>query len=253
MVVLTVFLWASQGIADNFENETVKSYLEKVADLDGVIDNVLNSGEVTGKSVKFLEATRNKLKALDVPIDARALHELLIGKYKPIIEMVSVIGEGIKEKNASRGEKSREMMEFRRREFESISARLVPILYQAEEAFDQLILRHNISPRSMDIDFHGLAVKKVNIHVTVLDSKGLPVQGALVSGSFFQDLVINGLKREAHKGRTDSKGYVLLSGREGLYVDVRVVIEGYKNNEKRVLVRDGLDKDIKILLDWKNK
>lgn len=248
IIILTVLFGASQGMAANSEKEAVESYLEKVAEFDGVIDKTFQGGLAAGQRVELLETTRDKLKALNVPADARTLHMLLIEKYEPIIEIVHMADKGIKEKEASNREKRREVMRYRRKELEKKTKRLVPILHQAEEAFDQLILNHDISARDVDINFHGLAVKKVNIHVTVLDSQERPVQGASVRGSFFQDLVVDGLKRPNHKGLTDSQGYFLLSGREEIYVDVRVKIEGYLDGKERVIVRDGMDKDMKILL-----
>ena len=248
IIILAVLLGASQSMAANSDKEAVETYLDKVAKFDSIIDKIMQGGLPVEQKIEHLEATREKLKALNIPTDARDLHIQLVKKYEPIIELVHIADKGMKEKKASSVEKRREVMGYWRKELEKNSERLVPVLHQAEEEFDRLILKHGIPATDVDINFHGLAVKKVNIHVTVLDSQERPIQGALVRGSFHQDLVVDDVKRFSHKGLTDSRGYCLLSGREDIYVDVRVAIDGYQDATERVIVRNGMDKNLKILL-----
>lgn len=248
IIVLTILLGTSSSMAASGEKEAVEAYLDKVAKFDSIIDYALNSGPYAEKKIELLKTSKEELKALNVPEDARNFHALLIDKYDPIIKMVYMADKGIKEKEANSGDKRREIMGYWRKEFEKVAKALTPTLHEAEEEFDRLIRIHDISAQERDINFHGLAVKKVNIHVNVINTEGRPIQGALVRGGFFQDQVVDELKMPGHNSLTDSQGYCLLSGRDDLYVDVRVTIQGYLNGEERVLVRDGKDKVLKIVL-----
>jgi hypothetical protein len=235
-------------MAASGEKEEVEAYLDNVAKLDSIIDYALNSGPYAGNNIELLKSSREELRALNVPKDAHHFHALLIDKYDPIIKMVYMADKGIKEKEANSGDVQRKIMGYWRKEFQKVAKALTPTLYEAEEEFDRLIRIHDISAQERDVNFHGLAVKKVNIHVNVIDAEGRPIQGALVRGGFFQDQVVNKIKKSAHNGLTDSQGYCLLSGRDDLYVDVRITTQGYMNGEERVLVRGGKDKVLKIVL-----
>ncbi|MES9854877.1 MAG: carboxypeptidase-like regulatory domain-containing protein [Candidatus Thiodiazotropha sp. L084R] len=247
-IVFSVQLVVFSCLAVSSEKEALETYLDKVAKLDSVIDSAFNGRLSTEESTIVLKASKEELKVLHVPEDAHYFHTLIIDKYDPIITMIYMADKGIKEKEASKGEKRREIMEYSRKEMKKITEALTPTLHKAEVEFDRLISIHNISAQDRDINFHGLAVKKVNIHVNVLDFEGQPIQGALVNGFFFQDQVVNKINKPSHNGITDSRGYCLLSGREEVSVDVRVTTLGYKNVKKMVLVRDGKDKVLKIIL-----
>lgn len=92
------------------------------------------------------------------------------------------------------------------------------------------------------------AVQVVNLKVLVKDNNGRPVAGAIVKGSFFQDQVVNQQRLASHQGITDAEGVVELSGREEIYVDLRVAKPGYYSTEKRVVVRNAAKKTVDVLL-----
>ena len=95
----------------------------------------------------------------------------------------------------------------------------------------------------------GCLFAPVQLNIIVHDDEERPVAGAKVSGSFFQDRVVSKISTPHHAGETDAKGFVRLSGREDLYVDLSVSKAGYYDTIHRVLVRGGSNKrQVPVLL-----
>jgi hypothetical protein len=88
----------------------------------------------------------------------------------------------------------------------------------------------------------------VSLDITIRDDDGRPVPGATASGSFFQDRVVSNFKSPDHQGESDADGFVRLTGRDDIYVDVWARKAGYYDTTHRVIVRGGGSRQVAVLL-----
>jgi hypothetical protein len=86
----------------------------------------------------------------------------------------------------------------------------------------------------------------VTLEVRVHEGSGDVVEGASVSGKFFNDQVRNKQVLPSHKSQTDKAGIAEISGDEDLYVDLVVEKRGYYRSTRRQVVkgRDSVAVDI---------
>lgn len=78
---------------------------------------------------------------------------------------------------------------------------------------------------------------EIDLKLQVVDADGTPVAGAFVQGYFYQEQVVQGRSDGNYTGTTDADGRVTLSGKEDIYVDVKVTKDGYYDSHRKIVVR----------------